>query len=82
MLCSRDKRICGTGVTTRNREGMLYHFDTGVRNTMARRCVSVSASLCVYVEKKMSSFFMAVQRLFDVPVAALAVPGPRLGNSE
>lgn len=49
---------------------------------MARRCVSVSASLCICVEKKMSSFFMAVQRLFDVPWAALAVPGPRLGNSE
>lgn len=25
---------------------------------------------------------MVVRRLFDVPVAALPVPGPRLGNSE
>lgn len=45
-------------------------------------CLHLYVCVCVCVEKKMTSFFMVVQRLFDVPVAALAVPGPRLGNSE
>lgn len=72
----------GQGLRQGTRRGCYIIFDTGIRNTMVRQCVSVSASLCVCVEKKMSSFFMAVLRLFDVPVATLAVPGPRLGNSE
>ncbi len=73
----------GPGLRQGTWRGCYIIFDTRVRNMMARRCVCLCLHLyvCVCWEED-DSFFMAVQRLFDVPVAALAVPGPRLGNSE
>ncbi len=86
MLCSRDKRIRGTKDYDKEHGGDVISFLTHVcaiwwLDGCVRLRLHLHVCVCVCWEED-DFFFMAVQRLFDVPVAALAVPGPRLGNSE